>query len=130
MQREQDEEKKKRKERQRMLDDIGVMVTMLAITLLAVLVVVIKFIIVHSEVNCEYLLRTVVTRRQRRLEALILYPGGSVKLHFPAYRANEGLQDKIHWEWLHSLSRVSLPKISMCFNSLSRIVPCPSLPGE
>ena len=59
MQREQDEEKKKRKERQRMLDDIGVMVTMLAITLLAVLVVVIKFIIVHSEVNCEYLLLTV-----------------------------------------------------------------------
>lgn len=50
-QREYEEEKKKRKERQRMFDDIGVMVTMLAITLLAVLVVIIKFLIVHTKVS-------------------------------------------------------------------------------
>ena len=50
-QREYEEEKKKRKDRQRMFDDIGVMVTMLAITLLAVLVI-IKFLIVHTKVSC------------------------------------------------------------------------------
>ena len=51
-QREYEEEKKKRKDRQRMFDDIGVMVTMLAITFLAVLVVIIKFLIVHTKVSC------------------------------------------------------------------------------
>ena len=50
LQREYEEEKKKRKERQRIFDDIGVVATMLAITLLAVLVVIIKFLIVHTKV--------------------------------------------------------------------------------
>ena len=50
IQRELDEEKKKRKERQRIFDDIGVMVAMFTITLFAVFVVVIKVIILHTEV--------------------------------------------------------------------------------
>ena len=51
IQRELDEEKKKRKERQRIFDDIGVMVAMFTITLFAVFVVVIKVIIFHTEVE-------------------------------------------------------------------------------
>ena len=51
IQRELDEEKKRRKERQRIFDDIGVMVAMLVITLFAVFVVVIKVIILHTEVD-------------------------------------------------------------------------------
>ena len=50
MQREQEEEKKKRKERQRMFEDIRVVATMMIITLIACLVVLIKFIIIHTEV--------------------------------------------------------------------------------
>ena len=36
---------------QRFLDDVGVIVAMVAITLVAVIVVIIKVILVHSEVN-------------------------------------------------------------------------------
>ena len=49
-QKEIDEEIKRKKEKQRFLDDVGVMVAMISITLIAVLVVVIKVLIVHTEV--------------------------------------------------------------------------------
>ena len=50
-QKEIDEEIKRKKEKQRFLDDVGVMVAMISITLIAVLVVVIKVLIVHTEVT-------------------------------------------------------------------------------
>ena len=56
MQREQEEEKKKRKERQRMFEDIRVVATMMAITLIACLVVLIKFFIIPTEVSKRILL--------------------------------------------------------------------------
>ena len=49
-QKEIDEEIKKKKEKQRFLDDVGVMVAMVSITLIAVVVVLIKVLIVHTEV--------------------------------------------------------------------------------
>ena len=39
---------------QRFFDDVGVIVAMVAITLVAVIVVIIKVILVHSEVNIHY----------------------------------------------------------------------------
>ena len=50
-QKEIDEEIKRKKEKQRFLDDVGVMVAMISITLIAVLVVVMKVLIVHTEVT-------------------------------------------------------------------------------
>ena len=49
-QKEIDEEIKRKKEKQRFLDDVGVLTAMVTITLIAVLVVLIKVLIVHSEV--------------------------------------------------------------------------------
>merc|ERR1712141_541379 len=48
-QKELDEEIKRKKEKQRFLDDVGVLTAMVTITLIAVLVVLIKVLIVHSE---------------------------------------------------------------------------------
>ena len=50
-QKEIDEEIKRKKEKQRFLDDVGVLTAMVSITLIAVLVVLIKVLIVHSEVG-------------------------------------------------------------------------------
>ena len=50
-QKEIDEEIKRKKEKQRFLDDVGVLTAMVAITFIAVLVVLIKVLIVHSEVG-------------------------------------------------------------------------------
>ena len=50
-QKEIDEEIKRKKEKQRFLDDVGVLTAMVTITLIAVLVVLIKVLIVHSEVG-------------------------------------------------------------------------------
>merc|ERR1711997_875137 len=48
-QKEIDEEIKRKKEKQRFLDDVGVLTAMVTITLIAVLVVLIKVLIVRSE---------------------------------------------------------------------------------
>merc|ERR1711971_559733 len=50
-QRELDDEIKKRKERQKFHDDIGVFVSMITITLIAVVVVTIKVILFYQEVD-------------------------------------------------------------------------------
>lgn len=49
-QKEIDEEVKRKKAKQRFFDDVGVLVAMISITLIAVIVVVIKVLIVHTEV--------------------------------------------------------------------------------
>lgn len=55
-QKEIDEEIKRKKEKQRFLDDVGVLTAMVTITLIAVLVVLIKVLIVRSEVRKLHLI--------------------------------------------------------------------------
>ena len=50
-QKEIDEEIKRKKEKQRFLDDVGVLTAMVTITLIAAIVVLIKVLIVHTEVR-------------------------------------------------------------------------------
>ena len=52
-QKEIDEEIKRKKEKQRFLDDVGVLTAMVTITLIAAIVVLIKVLIVHTEVRSE-----------------------------------------------------------------------------
>ena len=52
-QKELDEEIKRKKEKQRFLDDVGVLTAMVTITLIAAIVVLIKVLIVHTEVRSE-----------------------------------------------------------------------------
>ena len=100
IQRELDEEKKKRKERQRIVDDIGVMVAMVTITFFAVLVVVIKVIILHTEVE----------NIEGGVEISKLNLSGShLGDHISTNGADEIVQDKIYRDWIHCMQRVNTP---------------------
>ena len=55
-QKEIDEEIKRKKEKQRFLDDVGVLTAMVTITLIAAVVVLIKVLIVHTEVRSGHVI--------------------------------------------------------------------------